>query len=688
MPDPSPAAGPTGSSVPALWQGLARWLCGVLLCLPLIGRANFFERATGRFQILEQEISYRTDLPADASLESVRARADGWVSQRETPFPLTRDPIVLWARFDLPAVSAPRPILLSLSGWERAEFFIVRDGRLVDRQITGTLVPSGERSMHVSMVALFAHSGFAAVNLEPGTAVAVIARLSTNQDYREIKWLRVNLWDAPAVRAGERRDRIVQGIYLGVILVLVIYNFGLFVALRERSYLFYVALELGNALVWGNIFGLTSEFLWPRQPVLEYYSGWILVGANVFAAVLFLRSYLDTPLSLPRLDVALRWLAILGLVVVPIAVTVSRREPLLGTIIVFTPTLFVLFAALAVATLALRRGHPAARHFLVATLCSVAGAAVLAATVAGALPATDLTLTSAQIGNAAMGIVLSMGLGFRLRHLRTELSDQKVLDAQRQSAHEREKRELIEEQSRGLEAKVRERTAELAGAREKSDALLANILPQAIIEELKTKGASEPRRHEEVSILFTDFAGFTETVATIPARRLVQELDEIFHAFDEIVAAHGLEKIKTIGDAYMAAAGLPVPAADHAARCVRAALALTRFIVERNRTAALKWGLRVGVHSGAVVAGIVGKHKYVYDVWGDTVNLASRLESASEPNRVNISAYTYDLVRERFECEYRSKLAAKGKGAIDMYFVLRESNSDRPETAAVLPARP
>jgi class 3 adenylate cyclase len=121
---------------------------------------------------------------------------------------------------------------------------------------------------------------------------------------------------------------------------------------------------------------------------------------------------------------------------------------------------------------------------------------------------------------------------------------------------------------------------------------------------------------------------------------------------------------------------LPVPAADHAVRCVRAALALTGFIEKRNQTSAMKWGLRVGVHSGAVVAGIVGKHKYAYDVWGDTVNLASRLESASDVNRVNISAYTYDQIRDHFDCEYRGKLTAKGKGDMDMYYVLRQRSGN------------
>ena len=199
-----------------------------------------------------------------------------------------------------------------------------------------------------------------------------------------------------------------------------------------------------------------------------------------------------------------------------------------------------------------------------------------------------------------------------------------------------------------------------------------SALENQFTEELKAKGHCEPRRFEEASIPFADFSGFTQAVSTIPPKRLVQELDEIFRGFDDIMVANGLEKIKTIGDAYMAAGGLPVAADNHALRCVRAGLALTQFIEKQNRTATMKWGLRVGVHSGAVVAGIVGKNKYAYEVWGDTVNIASRLESAGEVNKVNISAYTFELVQMFFECEYRGKLAAKGKREIDMYFVLRE----------------
>ena len=245
--------------------------------------------------------------------------------------------------------------------------------------------------------------------------------------------------------------------------------------------------------------------------------------------------------------------------------------------------------------------------------------------------------------------------------------------------NERKTRELLESQSalieglqrseRELEEKVTQRTLELQHEQVLTKELLHNILPVEIADELSATGSARPARHESVTILFTDFSGFTQAVSAMPADRMVGELNEIFAAFDDITDECGVEKIKTIGDAYMAAAGLPKACADHAQRCVRAGLRMLEYLEDRNRSAAFKWSLRLGVHSGPVVAGVVGKRKYAYDIWGDTVNIASRMESSGEIGRVNISAYTYDLVREEFDCEYRGKVEAKGKGPIDMYFV-------------------
>jgi len=245
--------------------------------------------------------------------------------------------------------------------------------------------------------------------------------------------------------------------------------------------------------------------------------------------------------------------------------------------------------------------------------------------------------------------------------------------------NERKAREVLESQSalieglkrseHELEEKVSQRTLELQHEQIHTKELLHNILPVEIAEELSATGGARPARHESVTILFTDFSGFTQAVSAMPADRMVGELNEIFAAFDDITDECGVEKIKTIGDAYMAAAGLPKACPDHAQRCVRAGLRMVDYLEQRNRTAAFKWSLRLGLHSGPVVAGVVGKRKYAYDIWGDTVNIASRMESSGEIGRVNISAYTYDLVREEFDCEYRGKVDAKGKGQIDMYFV-------------------
>jgi len=220
-----------------------------------------------------------------------------------------------------------------------------------------------------------------------------------------------------------------------------------------------------------------------------------------------------------------------------------------------------------------------------------------------------------------------------------------------------------------LEHKVAQRTYELQKEQARTQDLLHNMLPASVAEELAHSGKAEPVELKSATILFTDFAGFTQAASTMPAERMVAELNEIFSAFDDICRKHGVEKIKTIGDSYMAAAGVPMPCADHAQSSVRAGLAMSAFLEERNRNAAFKWSLRVGLHSGPVVAGVVGKHKYAFDVWGDTVNIASRMESSGEQGRVNVSAYTYDLIRNDFSCEYRGKVIAKGKGEVDMYFV-------------------
>ncbi len=233
-----------------------------------------------------------------------------------------------------------------------------------------------------------------------------------------------------------------------------------------------------------------------------------------------------------------------------------------------------------------------------------------------------------------------------------------------------------------LEQKVEERTAEvvkqsseIAGQKVRIEGLLLNILPKVISDELNEKGKATARRHEEVTVMFTDMKGFTRVAEKMSPEMLVNELDACFARFDDIIGHYGIEKIKTIGDSYMSACGVPSADPMHAVKAVMAALEVREDMHRTHKespvTGVEPWILRIGLHSGPVVAGVVGKRKFAYDIWGDAVNTASRMESSGEPGEVNISGATYELVKDWFVCEHRGQIAAKNKGAIDMYFVRR-----------------
>jgi class 3 adenylate cyclase/ActR/RegA family two-component response regulator len=240
--------------------------------------------------------------------------------------------------------------------------------------------------------------------------------------------------------------------------------------------------------------------------------------------------------------------------------------------------------------------------------------------------------------------------------------------------------EELKEYNEQLEEKVLLRTKEIEKQKEiieeaklQSDALLLNILPGEIADELKKFGKSYARKHDQVSVLFADIKGFTSIAEKLTPVKLVTQLDEVFGAFDNIIAKHGMEKIKTIGDAYMCACGLPLADNENAIKSVNAALDMQQFIKEfgaGNKIQNLPvFEIRIGIHTGPLVAGVVGLKKFAYDIWGDAVNLASQMEQHSEPGKINISGETYSLVKNSFNCTHRGKIETKSKAEVDMYFV-------------------
>ncbi|MCU0446406.1 MAG: hypothetical protein MUE85_15980 [Microscillaceae bacterium] len=215
--------------------------------------------------------------------------------------------------------------------------------------------------------------------------------------------------------------------------------------------------------------------------------------------------------------------------------------------------------------------------------------------------------------------------------------------------------------------------SEIAEERDKSDNLLLNIMPAEIAQELKQTGKAAPRYYEMATVMFTDFKGFTKIAEKLTPEQIVQELNRCFQAFDEIIEKYDLEKIKTMGDGYLCAGGIPIANKTNPIDAVKAGLAMLDFMNElkkqKEQNNEALWEVRVGIHTGPLIAGVIGKNKFAYDIWGDTVNVASRLEASGEAGKVNISGDTYELVKSYFKCQYRGKIFAKNKGEIDMYFV-------------------
>ncbi len=211
--------------------------------------------------------------------------------------------------------------------------------------------------------------------------------------------------------------------------------------------------------------------------------------------------------------------------------------------------------------------------------------------------------------------------------------------------------------------------------RQKSEGLLLNILPKQVAEEYKSKGRVDIRNYDRVSVMFTDFKGFTKISEKMSPEAVVEELNYCFSTFDEITDKYQIQKIKTIGDAYMCAGGIPEPNTTNPVDVVLAGLEIQYFMQQRReekrKTGEDYWQCRLGVNTGDALSAVIGKSKFTYDIWSDTVNTASRMENSGEVGKVNVGQKTYDLIKDFFECEHRGKVAAKGKGELDMYFVHR-----------------
>ncbi|NVO04227.1 MAG: hypothetical protein HXX09_16155 [Bacteroidetes bacterium] len=263
---------------------------------------------------------------------------------------------------------------------------------------------------------------------------------------------------------------------------------------------------------------------------------------------------------------------------------------------------------------------------------------------------------------AYIGYVLGFGL---ILYMSIKYSNKRLIKAKIR----------LEEQIIDRTREIISQKREIEKEKEKSDKLLLNILPFKIAQELKMFGSAKAQYYEKVTVMFADFTGFTGIAERLSPEDLISELDRCFVYFDEVCVRHNLEKIKTVGDSYMCAGGLPMANNSNPIDIVLAAIEIQDFMrkiqSDKSSISEIIWELRIGINTGEVIAGVVGKKKFAYDIWGDAVNVASRMESAGEPNMINISGETLKYVEEFFESTYRGKIAAKNKGEIDMYFIDR-----------------
>lgn len=447
------------------------------------------------------------------------------------------------------------------------------------------------------------------------------------------------------------------GIYMGVMLFAFIYNLFIYISVRERIYMYYLLYILCSVAFYLGLEGFGFKFLWPHSPGLNPMVPVFVSLTNCIITLFTLR--------LLRINKDQKVLFYMGWSFIVIFIILAIMN-IAGKFVVAL-TLSQLFSLLiciyfiSAGIISLRKGVPTAKYFLLGWSTFLILVILFILALNNVIPSNFFTTHGIFIGHMTEVLLLSFALADRINLLKSENEKkQKEIIIQLE-----ENQQLQTKVNRELEHKVAERTEEVVAQKERSEKLLLNILPEKIAEELMQTGVAIPKQFNSVTVLFTDFENFTGISQQLTPKDLVDELNKNFTMMDRIIEKNGLEKIKTIGDAYLAVSGLPDETEDHAHRAITAALEIRDYMLQDGN----KFSIRIGVHSGQVVAGIVGVKKFAYDIWGDTVNTANRMESSGEPGKVNISSVTYEMVKDKFRCTHRGKIEAKGKGVMDMYFV-------------------
>ncbi len=468
------------------------------------------------------------------------------------------------------------------------------------------------------------------------------------------------LGSSDSIHSTQQVNALYYLFYLGMVAMLFFYNFSIYVTSKEIQYLYYSTWVFFATLFFLIIKGY-SRLIIPEQFNFILRHTNIISSLGGLSILLFVESTLRLKEFLPKI---IKWYNIgLGLYVLIIISSLLRQFQLasnLSQLVLMYTVILGLISGIRI----YRKGHSFAKYYLYGFIVTLISMTIYILIFQKVVPFNLFTSNSIVVGSAIEMILFSFGLGAKIQTINKEKQEAQAVAFNALKDNE----QLIYQQNISLESKVEERTRELTLEKQKSDDLLLNILPAEVAHELREDGVSEAKNYNNVSVLFTDFVNFTGISETLTPQELVSELHICFKGIDEIIEKYKLEKIKTIGDAYLAVCGLPIKCDTHAINTIQAAKAVLEFIESRKKAGGL-FDIRIGIHSGPVIAGIVGIKKFAYDIWGDTVNTAARMEQNSEAGKINISGATWELVKHQYVTIHRGKIAAKNKGDIDMYFV-------------------
>lgn len=533
------------------------------------------------------------------------------------------------------------PFYIGTNRFEYLTCWVKTDSTLIGPLKSGIKIADDEKALPVSGLAFFEFE------CKPNQTVTIYLK-AVNKDMPITPQMRVPL----IVTTKKYFQNNYEGpsdftfMYLGATIIMLISNILLFFFTRIKAYFYYCG-EVISGIFF--IIGITPQFAYPLYGHSDVNRAPISIFGTFVAIfyILLAQNILEIKIYYPRVNRFLNY--VLGAYLFSV---VSNFFPSLELIratinylafFIAYPTIFV------VCVLMSFRKHLPSILFFVATFFYVTGTILMVLQILEIIPLFLFGITAttmSQIATILENSLYSLSLGARInevRHLRTQ------------------------------EAIERLKAQQLLAEKEQTRKLLLNTLPESTVDELIKNGAVKPRLYDATTILFMDIVDFTKHTEQMSPEDLIKELDYYYKNYDEIVVKYKLEKIKTIGDAYLAICGIPEPNERHAHQVVEAAHEILRFVnqekeqrLPQNRRA---FEVRVGIHSGPTIAGVVGKSKFAYDIWGDTVNTAARMEQNGKANRINISEATYALLKDDFKFEYRGKIEAKNKGKIDMYFV-------------------